>query len=215
MRKHEDDYDDFETEIERAMGSDADDDILGGIEERDTVRRSHKKPVKHTPKAKKEPYHMSKQTKGMIIFFAASILIAFGCYKINEYRLSKQQEVPPIKDVTYYEGNPYSKDEMAVSIDEDLLGTYKFLLHGEYKAMDNDSNSGEALFTFNADDSYFGKSSKEPDDFGTYELSATTEGVILTVKCTGVTDVYYMELTEDGDIILTDLNNKKYALYKA
>ncbi len=207
-------YEEIEEQLDKVMEADGDDDILSEIENENKIKAKKTK-AKKAPK-KKEPFKLSKQTIGTLIFFATAVVIGFVCYDLNNLRLARiAANTPEVEEQLYIESNPYSKENVKAMIDEDMLGTYRYLLYGEYHAANAKSPTGEVEFTFGQDNSFFGYSSSERDDFGTYDLAATTDGVILTITCTSVVDTYRVDISESGNIVLTDPNNNVFSLYEA
>lgn len=174
----------------------------------------NEKPEKAKEKKEKKPFKLSKQGIGTLIFFAAAAVIAVAMYNVNQWRLSRIVPVEPTEVKSAWADDPYSKENIKGEINDGLLGAYKFLLYGDYHAVTDLTDSGEADFSFGEEDQYFGYSSNEPDDFGTYTLAAVKDKIVLTINCTGTTDTYDVTLSDEGNVVLTAPDNTKFVLYE-
>ena len=154
-----------------------------------------------------------KEFLPMIIVVAAAVVVMIIGSFVTK---TKPDNVPETgaadTDIYFDTANPYSKESFKQQINTDMAGAYKFLLYGKHAAADPDRNGKEIVFEFDENNGFLGYSSAEDDDFGTYEVNATSEGVVLTINCTDAKDVYNLELSDQNNLVLKS-EDKTFALY--
>ena len=91
-------------------------------------------------------------------------------------------------------------EQTAIELDQSMADIYKWKLVGEHSA---ESDGNYYTFNFEADGSYEGYSSADPDDFGEYELVADGESFNVVITCPQAGDVYSIDF-DSKNISLTN-----------
>lgn len=79
---------------------------------------------------------------------------------------------------------------------------YKVFLIGKHKAV-LEGSTDDYEFDFKDDNSFFGHSTAEEDDFGTYSMQFDSDQTpYLTITCDDAADKYRLYLTDDNNVVL-------------
>lgn len=149
-------------------------------------------------KEKKEKKPLTKKQKTLII---VEIIIGVCLLAMVGTFIFIRMKKPAVIDTTVDPNSKYSREAIAASIEENIYPLIEYELYGNYIATDNGGNE-EYIFNFRSDNRYFGYSSAEADDFGTYHVLSDGNVYYLNIVCNEADDMYELEFFEGGQISL-------------
>ena len=154
-----------------------------------------------------------KRNVGSVAVFGLLAACCIGVIGFSVADRYKKAEVP-VQNTEVHVGlsDPLSKESIKKSLSEDLIPSYEFLLYGTHNAVDPNNTDKIRTFQFGNNGDYFGYSSAENDDLGTYELYVEDDQIKLKIVCDRVTDRYVVELSDQGELVLNGY--KVFVLYE-
>ena len=130
------------------------------------------------------------------ILLGAALLALAGFFVYSKFFAPKPAPVNPTSGMTV-------RDELLTKEqDEDILSMYQFVLYGDYVGTEVTNHDEQYEFCFRSDSNYFGYSSFEADDCGTYALTSENGKYKLNIEFANVTDNYDVEFSDTGAITL-------------
>lgn len=95
------------------------------------------------------------------------------------------------------------ESELRIAANEELVGPYEFLLHGQYKSTCATAENGIAYFNFFADGTFAGYMMDNEMAEGKYEVKVEKDQYVLNIISGKKLNKYVIDFNETGEIRLT------------
>ena len=152
-------------------------------------------------KKEKKPLVIPKQAKILMVAAGALLIgaIVFAAIYIprakEEARLRKEYEEMINVEPNY--------DKMLSDLDKDSIALYKELLIGKYIARTSDTETkGRIVFDFHRNGNFYGHSSRNEDDAGSWSLESDDGNVAVVISVPDLMERYEVGFNNNNDITL-------------
>ena len=166
------------------------------INEEEEVSEVIEESTEETETVKPKKSTKKKVLIAIEILLGIALLALGGFFVYSNYFMPKPAPVERPTDTTV-------RDELLTKEqDEDILSMYQFVLYGSYIGTEEADHDEQHEFNFRSDSNYFGYSSFEEDDCGTYALTSENGKYKLNIEFANATDTYDIEFSDTGAITL-------------